>query len=172
MTKVVIVGSTEFSAPDLTLPSALVSAILAIVSTLPEDAEVAVRGPKLVEPSRGEQFATVLEEWAWRITSATGRVPQIYRPKEGNGRQGVFLRDYDLVDQAEHVYAYFHPSKVMDGGTGHVVKAALDRNIPVEAWTIDGEGQLVLVGSDDGAPPASPEELAQIWNDANGVHIL
>lgn len=165
MTKIVIVGSTEFSAPDLTLPSALVSAILAIVSTLPQGAEVAVRGPKLTAAGLGGQFATVLEEWAWRITSATGRVPQIYRPKEGNGRQGVYLRDYDLVDQAEHVYAYFHPSKIMDGGTGHVVKAALDRNIQVEAWTISSDGQLVLVGSDEGAPPASPDELAQMWDD-------
>jgi hypothetical protein len=163
MTKIVIAGTAGLAMPDLSLPATVVSSILAIVAMLPEDAEVAVRGPKALDG-----FASTLEEWAYRITAATGRDPRVYRPVEGNGRQSVYMRDYDLVDMSEHVYAYFAPDHIMEGGTGHVVKAALDRHIPVEAWTINDEGQLVLVGSDDGHPPASPEELADIWNEANG----
>jgi hypothetical protein len=164
--KIVIVAASDLQTFDVELPSQLVSAILAIVSTLPPDAEVAVRGPGGSENIGKNTKASVVEDWVYRITGATGRRAEIYRPVRagpGGGRAAVYLRDYDLVDQASHVYAYFRADKVMEGGTGHVVKAALDRNIPVEAWTISDD-QLVLIGSDDGLP-ATAEELAEMYTE-------
>lgn len=65
------------------------------------------------------------------------------------GRRYNWLRDYALVDGADKVIAYFSRSGFMQGGTGHVVQAALNRNVPVEAWTHDDGGSMIAL-QDDG----------------------
>lgn len=77
----------------------------------------------------------------------------IYVPVTEKGRGGTFKRDISMVDRADKVIAFFHPDRIMDGGTGHIVEKAQDAHKPVEAWTLvlptDEEEPtlLVLVGS-------------------------
>jgi hypothetical protein len=59
----------------------------------------------------------------------------------------------------------------MDGGTGHIVKAALDRGVPVEAYSVRPDGTLVYLGSDDGDPSrkigSEPNKvLMRMWEEA------
>lgn len=90
-----------------------------------------------------------------------------YSPSSG-GRAKVYLRDYALVRSSTSVFAVFSPDRVMDGGTGHIIKAALDEEIPVEAYTIDDDGSLMMIGSDDGNPfrvhaGSRPDILVGMW---------
>lgn len=85
-----------------------------------------------------------------------------------SSRAGVYLRDYALVRSSSAVFAVFAPDRVMDGGTGHVIKAALDSEVPVEAYTVDDDGSLMMIGSDDGNPfrvhvVSRPDVLAGMW---------
>jgi hypothetical protein len=67
----------------------------------------------------------------------------------GTGRGSVYQRDYQLVEGATRVIAFFPLDHFMEGGTGHVVKAALDRGISVEAYAITDDGSAVLHGGTD-----------------------
>lgn len=68
---------------------------------------------------------------------------------EGVGRAGVYQRDYRLVEGATKVIAFFPFDRFMEGGTAHVVEAALNRGITVEAYAITDDGSAVLVGGSD-----------------------
>jgi len=71
-----------------------------------------------------------------------------FEPEPG-GRDQTYRRDFELVSAADRVIAYFSEDHVMEGGTGHVVEAALARNIPVEAWSFDDAGRKRRVGELD-----------------------
>lgn len=62
-----------------------------------------------------------------------------HRPLPG-GRGAVYVRDYEMVEAADTVIAFFSEGNVMVGGTGHVVDAALAKEIPVAAWEIGRSG--------------------------------
>ena len=64
------------------------------------------------------------------------------------GRAQVFLRDVEMVQDADEVVAFFPEDAEMSGGTGHVVEKALDQHKPVRAYAVVG-GNLILVGSDN-----------------------
>lgn len=66
------------------------------------------------------------------------------------GRAGVYHRDFHMVENSDRVLAFFATDAEMNGGTGHVVKAAMDRGVPVEAYALDETGSMYLLGSDDG----------------------
>jgi hypothetical protein len=68
------------------------------------------------------------------------------RPEPGTGRGGTYDRDYDMVSRADYVEVFFHADRIMEGGTGHLVEAALSLMIPVYAWTVDEHGQIWRVG--------------------------
>lgn len=68
---------------------------------------------------------------------------------QASGRRYNWLRDYALVDGADKVIAYFSRRGFMQGGTGHVVQAALNCNVPVEAWMHDEGGNMIAL-QDDG----------------------
>lgn len=88
------------------------------------------------------------------IAKSLGRSVLRFKPE---GERASWRRDYYMVEHASLVVAFFTPGSEMTGGTGHVVKAALDRGIHVEAYTMDEHGDVVMIGSDAGNP--------------NGVHI-
>ena len=75
----------------------------------------------------------------------------------GPDRADVFLRDIDLVMEVERLIAFFHPWRIMEGGTGHVVFAALAKEVPVEIWSLDDYGNLINIASDDGFDLAKGE---------------
>lgn len=70
-----------------------------------------------------------------------------YQPEPG-GRAQVFLRDVEMVQDADEVVAFFPADAEMSGGTGHVVEKALDQKRRVRAYAIVG-GRPVLIGSED-----------------------
>lgn len=152
--KIVIVGSREMIMPG----TEVISAILAIITTTPPTAEIAVRRPAKIMTT-----TSAVEDLAYRLAQATGRHAQAYEPLASHGRAAVFERDYTMVDQASKVYAFFSPGGVMYGGTGHVVKAALDRGIEVEAWSVNDDGHLYLVGSEDGRDPYTTAMLEAMY---------
>lgn len=104
----------------------------------------------LVRADREGKISSQVEELATRLAERLDMPWDLATPFYGSGRDGVYERDYRLVDHADSVMAFFHPERVMEGGTAHVVKAALDREKPVEAWTLDDAGELIQVGADDG----------------------
>ena len=69
-----------------------------------------------------------------------------FEPDPAGGKGQTYSRDYELVGNATHVTAYFSPEAIMEGGTGHVVEAALAREIDVDAWVVDDRGQIQRVG--------------------------
>lgn len=70
----------------------------------------------------------------------------VYLQPTGNDRSAVYRRDYELVEAASRVEAYFASDRVMEGGTSHVVEAAMAREVPVYAWTTTDKGLVVRVG--------------------------
>lgn len=72
-----------------------------------------------------------------------------FEPHEAGGRGQTYNRDFELVGAADRVWAYFSPEAIMEGGTGHVVEAALAREIPVEGWVVDEQGKIERVGEVD-----------------------
>jgi hypothetical protein len=71
-----------------------------------------------------------------------------YWPDPG-GRDQTYNRDYELVAGADLVEAYFPTDHLMEGGTAHVVEAAMSRGIPVYAWSIDEHGVISRIGELD-----------------------
>lgn len=140
MRSLAIVGSSDLWA----IPS-IASVIAAALVSLEPDSALRLRA------DQDGKIASQVEELALTLAKLRKRgiVVFTYRP-DGGGRAKVYERDYRLVEESERVIAFFHPERVMEGGTGHVVKAALDRGIPVEAWTIRDDGELEAIGSDDG----------------------
>lgn len=67
---------------------------------------------------------------------------------EPGGREQVFLRDLAMVGKSDLVVAFFS-SAVMDGGTAHVVEAAMARDVTVEAYHVDPDGMTHWIGGFD-----------------------
>ncbi len=79
-------------------------------------------------------------------------------PEPGTGREGTFIRDMVMVDKAEKVIAYFHPSRIGDGGTGHVVDYAQQQGKDVEAYAPIDDDELVWVGGVDAVLASGPHD--------------
>jgi hypothetical protein len=121
--KTAIVGSTGFSPPVL---MTLVQSTPGIILT------------RQTKTWGVDQFVQAACEYM-------GREFTVYK-MEGPSRGGAFVRDLALLNDADKVIALFAPDKVMEGGTAHIVNKALDERKEVEAYTVDDEGELVLVG--------------------------
>lgn len=150
----VIVGSSQ-----LWLTPEVMGGVVGAIAVEPPGEVVGIRLSKGlgVPPSPVEDFVR-------HIGPGLGHVVRTWAAA-GDGRSGVFKRDFEMVEAATRVIAFFSPGREMEGGTGHVVKAALDRGIPVEAYGLDDAGSLELIGSDDGRPSrgSRPEILTRMW---------
>jgi hypothetical protein len=71
--------------------------------------------------------------------------PEVYwaLPDPSLGSAQVFTRDRDMVSGADIVLAFFSEGHVMEGGTGHVVEAAIDHNVPTYSFTLGESIQRV-----------------------------
>lgn len=92
--------------------------------------------------------ASPIEYLSWVIARSVGRATEQFSPKVFGG---TFKRDYQLATSSRLVVAFFKPGLEMLGGTGHVVKAAIDRMVQVEAYSFDDDGNLILIGSETGS---------------------
>jgi len=119
-------------------------------------------------PHGSSDPASPVERLVEAVASRLDRQIIRFSPTKG-GRSAVFFRDYDLVTGADEVLAFFSTEREMEGGTGHVVKAALDRGVKVNAYACRPDGTLVFLGSDDGEliPIAPNEVLADMYAKAS-----
>jgi nucleoside 2-deoxyribosyltransferase len=83
-------------------------------------------------------------------------------PVPEGGPGVVFERDIEMVGLSDLVLAFFAPYHAMEGGTGHVVEVAIDRNVPVYSYTLDDE-TLTRVGDHD--PEATWQPLIKEYFD-------
>jgi hypothetical protein len=148
---IVVAGSS-----DLMLTEDMLVRLTSLISTTES---VGIRSSQMGIPS------SPIEGLAQLLCLSLGKQFRTYAPT--SQRAGVYNRDIGMVRQASAVFAVFSPDRVMEGGTGHVVKAALDAEVPVEAYTLDEDGTLVLIGSDEGNPNrvhsgSRPDILAEI----------
>jgi hypothetical protein len=134
---IAIVGSR-----DLPPTVNVVTAIASIMLAAPELEPYGVRSSQLAGVSSGVEQAVV------RLCLKLPRTILAF-PSNGFGREGVYHRDYALVEAATRVIAFFTLDGFMTGGTGHVVKAAMDRGIPVEAYALTDDGRVILLGGTD-----------------------
>ena len=149
---------------DLGLTEDVVSQVAATFATT--DGDFAVRASTSGVPS------SVIEAFVVDLGIALDRRVIKFKPHgqlPAVGRAGTFNRDYTMVSCSSHVLAFFDTDRGMEGGTGHVVKAALDRGIEVEAYVAAPDGRLEYLGSDDSDPDRVPmisnPVLEQMWRE-------
>lgn len=134
----VIVGSG-----DLWVTPKIVSVVLSHILNTKADQVIGVRVPR-----GADDPTTPLERFVAEIAPELGRVVFRWRA-ETNKRESIYKRDYDMVQAATSVLAFFAPDQEMEGGTGHVVQAALNKGTSVEAYRLAENGDPELLGSDE-----------------------
>lgn len=125
--KVCLVGSTTFP-----LDAAVGAEIVDTMLACGEDTVFLTRG------SKG------FDTFVLTVAPIIGRTALAY-PSEGGSDN--FLRDIELVKDADEVLAFFDPATLhrTDTGTGHVVEVALNQGKPCKAFTTIN-GVLVWAG--------------------------
>lgn len=139
---------------DIELTRDIVSKVASFIVVLHDEneREIAIWGDTnkiSIRAPRGGNHSSPVEEMAVQLAQEIGLDTYWVRPYT-NDRAAVYDRDYRLVESGDRVMAFFREDRLMQGGTGHVVQAALIRGVPVEAWTHDSSSSLVSIGSDDG----------------------
>lgn len=127
---------------DLTPTPELIAVITGLIGTARKSETIGYRANAAGAP------ASQIEYLTWVIARSVGRPTQIFKPASS---RKVFERDYQMVDSSRLIVAFFRPGREMQGGTAHVVKAAIDRGVEVEAYSFDESGELILLGSETGS---------------------
>lgn len=112
-----------------------------LMKALPAGSEVHLRKPRNSE-------ANLFERVSAQIARMEGLDVVWWEPEPG-GRAMVYLRDYDMVEASDRVYAFFSEEAQQGGGTGHVVDASLVRGIPVKAYLVGSRRDPILIGDWD-----------------------
>jgi len=105
----------------------------------PKPPQILLRRPLKATPGAFEVLVSI-------AANARGYDVRWCYPDRRGGREGTYVRDVHMVGMADLVLAFFTPGSLMNGGTGHVVEKAIDKDIPVQAYEIDEKG-LRWVGS-------------------------
>lgn len=132
----VVVGSR-----DLWPTPGLASTILAIMAT-DEEQSWGVRA------SVDGEITSPTEDIVRRIALRLDHHCSVWRSVRASS--GAFQRDNTMVGSSRQVYAFFAPGELMQGGTGHVVAVALRAGIPVTAYELDDDGEVIESASDEG----------------------
>lgn len=139
--KIVIAGSHRLpagQAPRL---------LLRFMAELPDDAMIMLRSPVEGRPGEFERAVDLLCDIA--------RLPRKWfkpEPTDAHpGRASVYLRDIEMVNQADLVLLFIAAEDAESGysGTMHLLDKALDADRPVYAYAIDEEGNVERVGEHD-----------------------
>jgi hypothetical protein len=136
--KVAIGGSRK-------LPDGTAKRVLAdFIENIGKDVLIMVRSPMSRPPGAFEDQTAVMA-----ITK--GLKVEYRRPKPTDahpGRASVYLRDYDMVQDADLVVLFFTPDDAVSGysGTAHLLDKALDAGVPVTAWMVYEDGSVVRIG--------------------------
>lgn len=102
-----------------------------------------------------QEPSSAIETFVMKVAEMWGKDTYYYRPSDAasSARSGVprsqrtknYIRDIVLVDGCDEIVAFFDPERVMEGGTGHIIEAALRMDKPCRAYTIRN-GRLEEVG--------------------------
>lgn len=67
------------------------------------------------------------------------------------GRASVYLRDIEMIEEADLVLLFFHPDEATSGysGTAHLLDKCLDAARPVYAYAVAEDGTVTRVGEYD-----------------------
>lgn len=133
----VIVGSS-----DLWPTATVLATVISKIAGMEPGQSIGIRIPR-----SAEEPTSPLERWVFQAGPKMGH-PVVWWRADTNKRDSVYRRDYEMVEKATGVLAFFAPDREMEGGTGHVVTAALARNVPVEAYRLTDDGRPELLGSD------------------------
>lgn len=134
---VAVVGSS-----DLMTTSEVVQTIEGIIDKLKD-----VDGALFVRKDLGGRYASMVEAAA-SVMATVSDVPVTYFVPMSGGRAEVYHRDYRLVEEADQVFAFFSEGHALEGGTGHVVHAAMQKRVAVLAWEVGTQTLHLLVNSD------------------------
>jgi hypothetical protein len=114
------------------------------IANLPQGSVILLRRGRITP-------AGIFERVVADLAAAAQITVQWREPKIGD-RSTVYLRDYTMVDDSDYVEAYFPLGSIMEGGTGHIVDAALNREKRVYAWSVDAEGRVDRIGEIEPTP--------------------
>lgn len=127
---------------DLPVTQAINETLESLVSAAKRDGEGIY-----VRVSNDGHFASPVEHVAYVHAYRAGVPFYFAQPGEG-GREQVYHRDYRLVESCRRVIAFFSAHSAMEGGTGHVVHAAIVKGVPVMAYEI-GDNYVRYIGDLD-----------------------
>jgi len=125
--KVIIAGSRK-------LPQGSSTFAFPVVDALGEDDTVLLRSPKYGEPGHFERI--IAAYCRYRDVAFKWIKP---RPTEENpGRVSVYLRDLDMVEEADAALLFFNEDEAQEGnsGTYHLLEKALDASIRTDAFVV------------------------------------
>lgn len=127
--KVVFVGSHTLDVAEIATHA------LRQMASLPPETVILLRRGRSTQPGAFERFIVSMADSLgfnveWKIP--------------GRGKGASFIRDVEMVKEADSVIAYFSEPNLMTGGTGHVVDKAIDSDKPVFAYApLDGAVERV-----------------------------
>lgn len=120
------------------------------ISTLSNEDTVLLRSPMGRGPENFERDVAAL---VGRRHGPVGIAPRIEwrkpAPTERHpGRASVYLRDYEMIEDADQVLLFFTPEDAATGysGTAHLLDKALDAGVPVTAYSVYEDGSVVRIG--------------------------
>ena len=93
-------------------------------------------------------IASDVEGLVIRLAGQLDKHVHVFKPTTGTGQKATYHRDNQMVAAVDGIYAFFPEDKVMEGGTSHVVEAALRDGVPVTAYSVATDGSIMEVGSD------------------------
>lgn len=98
-----------------------------------------------VRANRNGELASGTEDLVEKIGARIGVTTLPWPSSTGSS----FHRDNAMVARSSHVYAFFAPGALMEGGTGHVAAVALRANIPLIAYSINDDANVYVVAEYD-----------------------
>lgn len=138
--KIAIVGSRK-----IRISYSIAERIGKVVSGLRAGDTLLLRSPDGERPTSDFEMSAALQARKRDANIA------LFVPDESD-RASIYRRDYELVLAADEVLAYFPAGADLEGGTWHVVHAAMQKGIPCRAFMIAQDGRTELIGSEDGEP--------------------
>lgn len=119
----------------------VVAAVRSSLSALPPTSTVLLRRPRSSRVADYEQFVAV-------VAQTLGHTVEWCVPEPG-GRAATFARDIQMAARSDAVIAMFDADHIMVGGTGHLVEKANEAGCSTFAYSIDEDGKLAYIGSQD-----------------------
>lgn len=132
------------------------STLLDFMESLDPRTVVLLRRGNKTDPGLFEQMISraAMEHWWFGV--------EWWQPDPALGREGTYIRDVEMTKSAHLVLAFFD-GIVLEGGTGHVVEKAMDREVPVYAFGLH-QGMWERIGELD---------VDHVWSDRirNSIRI-